>query len=189
MVKYNHSKMISLRSKTTQKILNFFFLNDKERFYVNELAKVINEDSSNVYKKLIELKKEGILADDFQGIERYFFINKDYKFLKEYKNILLKKIGFEKVLKEKLKEVPGIASAYIFGSYAKDKMSAESDIDLLIVGDFKTIELQKVLLEVQKLSGREINSIELLNKEFDKKIAEKDELLIDIFSKKHIKVI
>lgn len=184
-----HYNMISLRSKITQKILNFLFLNEKERFYVNELAKIINEDPSNVYKKLIDLKGEGIISDDREGVERYFFINNDYKFLKEYKNILLKKIGFEKILKEKLKEIFGVSSAYIFGSYARDKMSPESDIDLLVVGDFKTIDLQKALLQIQKLSGREINSIELLNKEFDKKMEEKDELLIDIFSKEHIKII
>jgi len=68
-------------------------------------------------------------------------------------------------------------------------MSDESDIDILVVGSFKTTELQRALLEVQKLSGREINSIELLNNEFEKKMKEKDELLIDIFSKKHIKII
>ena len=68
-------------------------------------------------------------------------------------------------------------------------MSDESDIDILVVGSFKTTELQKVLLEVQKLSGREINSVELLNNEFNKKMEEKDELLIYIFSKEHIKII
>jgi len=181
--------MISLQSKTTQKILNLLFLNEKERFYVNELAKIIKEYPANVYQKLIELKDEGIVLDDFQGMERYFFINKKYKFLKEYKSIILKGIGFEKILKEKLKQVEGIKSAYIFGSYAKNKMSAESDIDLLVVGEFKTLALQKALLEIQKLSGREINSVELLNKEFKKKMEEEDELLIDIFSKEHIKII
>jgi len=181
--------MIPLRSKITQKILNLLLLNDKERFYVNELAKMIKEEPSNVYRKLIELEKEGIISDDFQGMERYFFINKKYKFLKEYRVIILQGVGFEKILKEKLRQVKEIESAYIFGSYAKNKMSAESDIDILVVGDFKTIELQKALLEVQKLAGREINSIELLNNEFEKKMEAKDELLIDIFSKKHIKVI
>jgi len=150
--------MISLRSKITQKILNLLILNDKERFYVNQIAKIIREYPANVHKKLVELEKEGIVSDNTQGMERYFFINKKYKFLKEYKNIILKGVGFEKVLKEKLKQVKEIKSAYIFGSYAKNKMSDESDIDILVVGDFKTTDLQRALLEVQKLSGREINS-------------------------------
>jgi len=93
--------MISLRSKITQKILNLFFLNEKEKFYVNELAKKIKEDPANVYKKLIELKKEGMLSDEFSGKERYFFLNSKYPFLKEYKKIILKGFGFEKILREK----------------------------------------------------------------------------------------
>lgn len=181
--------MISLRSKITQKILNLLILNENERFYVNELAKIIKEYPANVHKKLVELKKEGIVADDFQGMERYFYINKKYKFIKEYKNIILKGIGFEEILREKLKQVKGIESAYVFGSYAKNKMSDESDIDILVVGSFKTAELQRVFLVVQKLCGREINSIELLNNDFEERMKKKDEFLIDIFSKKYIKII
>jgi len=181
--------MISLRSKITQKILNLFFLNEKEKFYVNELAKLIKEDLSNVYKKLLELRKEGILSDEFSGKERYFFLNQKYPFLKEYKKIILKGLGFEKILKEKLKKLKGIDSVYIFGSYAKNKLSTESDIDLLIIGDFDTVKLQKILLEIQKLTGREINSIELTKKEFEKRKKEKDPFLKDVFSKKYIKIL
>jgi len=181
--------MISLRSKITQKILNLLFLNEKERFYINELAKLIKEDPANVHKKLLELKEEGLLSDEFLGKERYFFLNPKYPFLKEYKKIILKGLGFEKILKEKLKNLEGIDSIYIFGSYAKNKLSLESDIDILIVGDFDTLKLQKKILEIQRLTGREINSIELTKKEFEKRMRKKDPFLKDIFSKKYIKIL
>jgi len=181
--------MISLRSKITQKILNLFFLNEKEKFYVNELAGKIKEDPANVHKKLIELKKEGVFSDEFSGKERYFFLNQKYPFLKEYKKIILKGLGFEKILKEKLSKLKGIDSVYIFGSYAENKLSLGSDSDVLIVGDFDTLKVQKVILEIQKLTGREINSIELTKKEFAKRKKKKDELLADIFSKKYIKIL
>jgi len=181
--------MISLRSKITQKILNLFFLNEKEKFYVNELAKKIKEDPANVYKKLIELKKEGMLSDEFSGKERYFFLNSKYPFLKEYKKIILKGFGFEKILKEELRELGKVDSVYIFGSYAKNKLSFESDIDVLIIGSADTIELQRLLVKIQKLTGREINSVELTKKEFEKRMKKKDPFLIDIFSKKHLQIL
>jgi len=181
--------MISLRSKITQKILNLFFLNETEKFYINELAEKIKEDPANVHKKLIELKKEGVFSDEFLGKERYFFLNPQYPFLKEYKKIILKGFGFEKILKEKLGKLKGIESVYIFGSYAENKLFLESDIDVLIVGDFDTLSVQKVILEAQKLTGREINSIELTKKEFEKRKKKKDEFLVDIFSKKYIKIL
>lgn len=181
--------MISLRSKITRKILNLFFLNESESFYVNELAKLLKEDPSNLYKKLLEFRKEGMLSDEFRGKERYFFLNKKYPFLKEYKNIILKGVGFEKILKEKLSKIKGVDSVYIFGSYAKNKLSLESDIDILIIGDFDTLKFQKALLEVQKVSGREINSIELTKKEFEQRKKKKDEFLMDILSSKYIKIL
>ncbi|MBU4204560.1 nucleotidyltransferase domain-containing protein, partial [Patescibacteria group bacterium] len=98
-------------------------------------------------------------------------------------------IGFEKILKQKLEPIKGIKSVYIFGSYARNKMTSESDIDILVVGNFKTIELQKVLLDIQRSSGKEINSIELSEKDFEKRVKEKDPLLKDIFTGKNVKII
>ena len=181
--------MISLRSKVARKILTLLFLNEKEKFYIREIAGIIKEDTANVHKKLIEFKKEGLLSDEFQGKERFFFLNKDYPFLKEYKRIVLKGLGFEKNLEEKLKKIKGIDSAYIFGSYARNKLSLESDIDLLLIGDFDTLRLQKMLLEIQRLSNREINSVELTEKEFQKRRKEKDPFLEDVFSQKYIKIL
>lgn len=181
--------MISLRSKIGQKILNLFFLNEGSEFYINELANLIEEDPANVHKKLNEFAKEGLLVGEFRGKERYFSLVKDYPFLKEYKKIVLKGFGIEKILKKKLEKLEGVESAFIFGSYAKDKLSTESDIDILVVGDFNNVELQKILLQVQKLSDREINSVEMTKKEFDERNRKKDAFLKDILDKKFIKII
>lgn len=101
----------------------------------------------------------------------------------------MKGLGFEKVLKERLKELNGIKSAYLFGSYARDNLSVESDIDILIVGTPDVVKLQKALLEIQQLTGREINSVEMTEKEFKQRIKKKDPFLEDVFSKKHIKIL
>ncbi len=189
MVIINHNVMISFRSKVTQKILNLFFLNENERFYINELAKIIKEDPSNVYKKLIELKDKGLISDEFRGKERFFFLNKSFPLLKEYREIILKQFGFEKILKDELKKIEGINSAYIFGSYVKNKLSVESDIDVLVVGSFDNIKLLKIITKVQKKSGREISVIDFSEKEFEKKMKNKDPFLEDIFSKRYIKIL
>jgi len=181
--------MFLLRSKVANKILNLFFLNEEEHFYINEIAKLIEEDPSNVYKKLIELKKLGILFDEFQGKERYFSLNKKYPLLKEYKKIILKENGFEKNLKDEFEKIKGIESVYVFGSYVNQKLSLESDIDILVIGNFDIIKFQKAVLKIQKLINREINSVEFTKEEFQKRKKNKDPFLEDIFSKKYIKIL
>jgi len=181
--------MISLRSKIAQKILSFLFLHEDERFYINELSREIKENTANVYRKLKELKEAGILGDEFQGNQRYFFINKKFPFLKEYKNIILKGVGFEKILQDALKTVHGVDEAYIFGSYMKNSFSLESDLDVLIVGSFDGLKLQKALVSIQNSAGREINSVELSKKEFQDKRKNKDPFIEDIFSGKYKKIL
>lgn len=181
--------MISLQSKITQKILNLFFLHKGEKFYVNEIAKLIKENPANVFRKLVELGNEKILLDEFKGKERYFYLNQKFPLLKEYRQIILKKFGFEEILKKNLEKIKGLESACIFGSYAQKGLSPESDIDILLIGEFNIIELQKILVKLQKETGREINSVELTKKEFEERKKQKDPFLKDIFSKRHIKII
>jgi len=181
--------MVSMKSKITQKILSFLFLNEKESFYANELARLIGGDFSNTRKKLAELKEEGVLVDEFKGQERYFSLNKKYPLLKEYKQIVLKKFGLEKALKESLETLAGVKESYIFGSYAKNKLDMESDIDLLVVGDFDPLELQRRLVRVEKSIGREINSVEMSEEKFKKEKKAKDGVVRDIFSGKYIRIV
>jgi len=55
----------------------------------------------------------------------------------------------------------------------------------LLIGDFDTLRLQKALLEIQKLSNREINSGELTKKEFQKKERKRPILGRYFFPKTH----
>lgn len=161
--------MISLRSKVTIKILNYFFINPEAERYVNELAAILESDPKNVHRKLIELETEGILHSEFKGKERYFCLNKDYSLLEHYRQIFLKTVGIEKRIKDVLTEVDGIQEAYIFGSYARDRMDASSDIDILIVGDHSPIVIQEKITPIQKEIGREINIVNMDREEFERK--------------------
>jgi len=76
------------------------------------------------------------------------------------KNIAQKKFGLEEQLKKVLKKIEGIKKAFIFGSYAKDTLETESDIDLLLVGSHGALEIQK---EIVKEYTMIINRIEINN--------------------------
>ena len=181
--------MISLKSKVTLKILNYYFLNPEAKHYINELAKILELDPKNVHRKLEELEKEGLLISEFQGQERYFFLNQRYALLNHYKEIFLKTIGLEQDIKKCIKSVPKTKEAYIFGSYATNQMDAGSDIDILVIGSHSVLELQKKINKLKKQTGREFNIINLDPNEFDQKKKQKDQFIKNIFNRKIIKVI
>jgi predicted nucleotidyltransferase len=126
-------------------------------------------NQGNLDRKLKELEKEGVLNSDLRGKERYYSLNPSFPFLKEYRKIILKTVGLEHLLKEALREVKGVRQAYIFGSYAKNKMDSVSDIDILAIGNQNTLALQKKISEIQKSVGREINVIQISPAEYEKK--------------------
>ena len=181
--------MISLRSKVTQKLLNYYFLNPDKKYYVNELASALDIDKRNLVKKINEFEEEGLLHSEQQGNLRLVSINKNFPFFNEYRKIILKTIGFEKNLQESLVPLKGISQVIIFGSYAHNNLNVYSDIDCLIVGKHSVVKAQKIISELQKKSGREINPIHMDPEEFNERKKKKDPFIMNILKKKYIQIV
>lgn len=180
--------MISLKSKLTQKLLNFFFTNIHEKRYLNELARLLEVDPKNLDRKLKELEGDGLFESEWSGKQKYYCLNKKFPLLKEYKSLVKKSIGIENQLREVLQGVKGIQEAYIFGSYASDKMDQNSDIDILIVGEYDITEVHRPIWEIQRSIKRECNIIDMDPEEFEKRKRQKDPFTSAVFSGPLIKI-
>lgn len=179
--------MINFKSKITQAVLGYFFINPRAEMYLNEMARKFKVDRGNLARKLAELETEGILLKNKKGNLSLYTINRQYPFLPELRKIFIKSFGLEPELKKALKRVKGLKTAIIFGSYARDKLSAESDIDLLLVGSHKFLDAQNEIIKLQSKIDREINIIDMTEAEFRRK---KDEdFLKNALSGKIIKLI
>lgn len=187
---HNYGKifMISLKSQITQKILNYYFLNPHARHYINELAQILEMDPKNTDRKLKELEQEKILKSEFFGNQRYFSLNKGSPMAKVYKNLVSRTIGLEQQLKSALGKVKGLKQAYIYGSYAKNKMDSGSDIDILAIGSHSVLQLQKAVNPIQKFCGRAINVTNLTEQELKEKKKKGNSFIANIFSSKTIKL-
>lgn len=181
--------MFNLNSEITTKILRYFFINPGKKGYINELARILESDPGNLSRKLKELEREGILASEFSGKQRYYFLNKQYSLFKEAKKIFEIKYGLAEQIAKQLKAIGGVKQAYIFGSYAKGDFEAESDIDVLLVGSHSVFSAAEALRPFEKKIGREINIVDLTEEEFKRKQKAGDEFIADIFSGKTIKIL
>jgi predicted nucleotidyltransferase len=192
MVSYYHKhgeKMISLRSKVTIKLLDYYFLNPHAQAYINELARILGLDPKNTETKLKEFEKEGLFKSEFRGKQRYFYLAKDNPVLEHYRQIFLKTHGIEKRLKDMIGNIKGLKEAYLFGSYASNTMDSSSDIDLLAIGTHSVLELQRVIVKLQKDTGREFNVTNLSMKEFEAKKNNKDPFINSVFKTKIIRLV
>jgi len=179
--------MINFNSKIARKVLSYFLLNPQSEMYLNEIARKFKVNRGNLSRKLTEWVKEGILIKNTKGNLSLYQVNKKYPFLREMKRIVQKSFGLEKELKQALSKVKGIKKAYIFGSYANNRLSAESDIDLFLIGSYDFLKAQEKIVELQSRFDREINTIDMTAKEFKEK--KDEELIKDIFKNKYIQII
>lgn len=181
--------MFTVRSKIARKILNYFFTNETKRMYVNELARLIEEEPKNTHRSLLSLLDAGMLASEYVGKERYFFLNRDNALIGEMKKIYLKSYGIEVLLRRALMSVKGLKEAYIFGSFAAGTQNPDSDIDLLLVGTHTTLDAEKVVRSVGKQVGREINTVNMSQGELFEKKKHKDQFVTSVFKSSTIRLI
>jgi predicted nucleotidyltransferase len=181
--------MINLNSKIVIKLLGYYFINIKASHYINELARLLKVDPGNLFKKLNELEREGLFSSEFRGKQKYYFLNPKYPLFSEVKKMFNANFGLEERLTKSLKQIKGLKSAMIFGSYAKGHFGKDSDIDLLVIGDHSSIEVQRIISELQSQIKREINVVDFTEKEYKKRLKIKDEFINHIFKNKFIKLI
>ena len=180
--------MISLRSEITKKLLYYFFMNPHVSLYVNEISHKLKLDKRNLVKKIKEMEKEGIFTSDARGNLKFYSLNARYPLFNELRNIILKTIGLEDRIKKVIKEIPGIKEAYIYGSYARNKLAPHSDIDILVIGKHDVIAMQKHINMLQKEIDREINIVNMSETEFIKRQRNKDPFIKSILNEKHIRI-
>jgi predicted nucleotidyltransferase len=181
--------MISLRSELRRKLLTFFYVNRTARVYVRQLAVALEADSTNVSRELTRFAQEGLLRSEAEGRQLYYSVNRDYPYLKPVFALLQGWVGIQPSLIHALETVPGIRSAWIVGSFAKNEADAASDIDLLIVGKLDQAELASEVRKAEKTLRREINYTILTSKELKRRLLKRDPFITDIWKGKRIELI
>ncbi|MDD2576713.1 MAG: nucleotidyltransferase domain-containing protein [Bacteroidales bacterium] len=180
--------MINLNSKISQKVLSYFLLNPEEEMYLNEIVRKFDVDKRNLAKAIKDWEKEGLFIKTTKGNLSLYKVNNKYFLLDELKGTVQKNFGIEKGLRSIFERNKEIKEAYIFGSYASNKMEAESDIDVLLVGSHNSLDIQREIINLEKNINREINIIDMTEEEFlDKK--KNNEFIKNILKNQYIKII
>ena len=89
---------------------------------------------------------------------------------------------------ERLRKGIRLEKVILYGSYAEDRLSVHSDIDLLVIGNHKIIELQKKLSALQKEIDREINVVNMDESDFNKRKKSGDPYVKGVLNNRHIEI-
>jgi predicted nucleotidyltransferase len=173
-------------SKTKRSLLKLFLTNPERQFYTREIAKLTGEPLNAVRRELGYLEKAGLLESRRQGNLKYFSVVKEFPFYPELKKIIYSTIGLGDYLKNRLKDSESIELAFIYGSVAKNQEREKSDIDLFVMGEIEEEELDKLVSDIEREIGREINYNLMTKAEFDRRVAKGEPFLKRVLREKKL---
>ena len=173
-------------SKTRINILKLFIFNPKREYYVREIERLIKTSFDLVRRELIHLETIGLLKSRVSGKQKYYTLNTEHMLFPEFKSMILKTAGIGDIIQSAIKNRNDILIAFIYGSYAKDTENSESDIDLFVIGDISSTDLQVSVSEVESQTKREINPTVYSSKEFKEKYKAKNHFILSVIKEPKI---
>lgn len=174
-------------NSTLVDVLKVFFQNSDEEIYQSKIVDSVGKALVQVQRALKRLESAGIITKKKSGNRIYYRANRLHPAFEDLKRAFLKTVLLGDAIKTALAPLTNrIVYAFIFGSIASGDDTAQSDIDLLLVGDLGLREIGTVLGNIRDSLKREVNPIVYRLVDFRKKIKENDHFIMEILGKPKI---
>jgi hypothetical protein len=154
-----------ITSKTRIKLLLKFFLNSNSSSYLRELENEFGESTNGIRLELNRFEKAGLLEASSEGHRKIYRANISHPLYPDINNILLKYIGFDKIIENVIEKLGRLDVVYVAGAFAHgiDKKI----IDLIFVSDQLDREyLTRLIAKVEKLISRKVRYLVYTAEEF-----------------------
>ena len=154
-------------------------LNQPEKWwYLSELADQLGTSPSSLQRELASLVSSGILAHRREGTRTYFRAESQSPVFPDLRQLFEKTSGVIPTLEQILQPLrKKIRSAFVYGSMARGRERATSDVDFMVIGEIGLANLAPALRKTEVRIGREINVTVYSPKEFREKMQARDHFL------------
>lgn len=150
-------------------------------WYLSELAQFLGTTPSSLQRELKALVSAGILRQRLDGSRTYFKAETESPYFRDLRGLLEKTVGLLPALREALEPFrERINCAFVYGSVARGREHALSDVDLLVIGRAGLSQLAPALRKAEMRLGRDVNVVNYSPSEFRDKAAAKDHFLSEV---------
>ena len=157
-----------LFTRSQQRVLGILFGQPERSFHVNEIIELANIGRGAVSRELLRLQRCRLATVTKEGKRKLYQANAKSAVFPELYSLVKKTIAFANPIREALESIRGkIDLAFIYGSVAKGRDTATSDIDLLAVSNhLHLFEMNALLFPVMHELGRQIDIRHYTRREF-----------------------
>jgi predicted nucleotidyltransferase len=166
----------SLFTSSQAQVYAWLFGLPERAYHWNELSRLTKLGSASLQRELNRLVDAGVVTSERVGNLRRFQANAASPVFTDLVNLTRKTLGVVPALQDALQPLAAkLELALVFGSVAKQTDTAQSDIDVMLVGDALQIrEVLELLIPLEAQLGRKINPTCYTPAEFARRRMEED---------------
>jgi predicted nucleotidyltransferase len=177
-------------SASLARLLGVFMREPQRRFYQRELERLTGTPLRQLQRDLSRLEKSGLVSKTPSGNRSYYQAVDAHPAFGDLRRVLVKTVGLGDALRAAIEPLgASVAAAFIFGSFAAGDDSAESDVDLLVIGAVSRRVLATALADVSRDLGRELNPVIFSPREFSRRLRSGDHFVTATLAEPRIWII
>lgn len=170
-----------LFGRTRGAVLALLYGHADESFYTRQIAREVDASVGAVQRELENLSKVGLIVRKSVGSQVFYQANRDAPIFREMQALVNKTVGIFNILQAALHSLSRrIVVAFVYGSVAREEETAQSDVDLMVVGKATLDEVLSRLSAVEKSIGRPINPTVYSVAEFKSKLEAENHFLTSV---------
>jgi predicted nucleotidyltransferase len=165
----------ALFSKVQQRVLALIFGHSERSFYTSEIVRSVHSGTGAVERELSRLQRSGLVSVERVGNQKHYRANHRSPVFEELQSLVLKTVALTEPVRKSLEPYSDkIKTAFVYGSVAKGVDTAQSDIDLTVIGDeLDYAELYTALQNAESILRRKISPIFLSPEDWRRKASQK----------------
>lgn len=174
----------SIFSDSQARVYPWLFGQPERSYHMSELRRLTGLGSASLQRELNRLAEAKLVNSERIGSLRCFQANPESPVFNELVALTRKTLGMAPLLRDALMPLtPNLLAAWIYGSVAKQTDTAQSDIDVMLVGrDLLLGDVLERLGPVEAQLGRKINPNIYTPQEFERRQGEPDSFVNRVLS-------
>lgn len=174
----------SIFSDSQSRLYPWLFGQPERSYHMSELRRLTGLGSASLQRELNRLAEAKLVNSERIGSLRCFQANPESPVFDELVALTRKTLGMAPLLRDALMPLtPNLQAAWIYGSVAKQTDTAQSDIDVMLVGrDLVLGDVLERLGPVEAQLGRKINPNIYTPQEFERRQGEPDSFVNRVLS-------
>lgn len=168
-----------LSSRARAEIFRLLFGGRGEELHVRAIERRSGLNDSTIRQELRKLVRLDLVHGRRDSNRVYYRAKTENPLYPEIRNLVLKTSGLADVLRSALKD-KRIRQAFVFGSVARGEENADSDVDLMVIGELGLRDLSGLLSGIEERIGREINPHVLQEDEFRTRLGAREHFVTNV---------